>query len=303
LTDAVERWQPDAVLLFGWSFRSHLQALRHFHGRVPVLFRGDSTLVDEGGGLRTWARRLFLRWVYRHVDAALYVGQHNRRYYEAHGLTGDQLFWVPHVVENERFYDPDGQYAAEAQRWRHTLGIQADDRAVLFAGKLEHKKAPDVFLDAFLRLEATDRHLILAGSGPLEEALRQQAGAHPRVHFLGFQNQSRMPIVYRLGDVFVLPSRGPGETWGLAINEAMACGRPIVTTTRVGCAPDLVDEANGRAVVPDAPRALRDALAATLRPGVPEAMGRVSRKRIEAWSIDEAATRTQQALHQLLAHS
>jgi len=52
--------------------------------------------------------------------------------------------------------------------------------------------------------------------------------------------------VYRLGDVFVLPSRGPGETWGLALNEAMACGRPVIASDRVGGARDLiVHGANG----------------------------------------------------------
>ena len=86
LIPAVEAWNPDALLVFGWNYWSHLTALRYFKGRVPVYFRGDSTLLDEQGGLRTWARRLFLRWVYRHVDAALYVGQHNRAYFKAHGF-------------------------------------------------------------------------------------------------------------------------------------------------------------------------------------------------------------------------
>jgi hypothetical protein len=62
-----------------------------------------------------------------------------------------------------------------------------------------------------------------------------------RVLFLPFQNQSRMPIVYRLGDALVLPS-GYGETWGLAVNEAQACGRPSLVSDCVGCARDIVRE-------------------------------------------------------------
>jgi glycosyltransferase involved in cell wall biosynthesis len=49
-----------------------------------------------------------------------------------------------------------------------------------------------------------------------------------------------MPLVYRLGDVFVLPSKGPGETWGLAINEAMACGRPVIASDKCGAAADMI---------------------------------------------------------------
>ena len=50
-----------------------------------------------------------------------------------------------------------------------------------------------------------------------------------------------MPIWYRVADVFCLPSRGPGETWGLAVNEALACGCRVIVSDRVGCAEDLVN--------------------------------------------------------------
>jgi glycosyltransferase involved in cell wall biosynthesis len=49
-----------------------------------------------------------------------------------------------------------------------------------------------------------------------------------------------MPVVYRLANVFVLPSTGPGETWGLAVNEAMACSRAVIVSDKCGCAQDLV---------------------------------------------------------------
>lgn len=62
-----------------------------------------------------------------------------------------------------------------------------------------------------------------------------------RVLFLPFQNQSQMPLVYRLGDILVLPS-GYGETWGLAVNEAQACGRPSLVSDCVGCGRDLIRE-------------------------------------------------------------
>jgi glycosyltransferase involved in cell wall biosynthesis len=51
-----------------------------------------------------------------------------------------------------------------------------------------------------------------------------------------------MPVVYRLADVFVLPSKGPGETWGLSVNEAMACAKPVIVSDKCGCAADLVHE-------------------------------------------------------------
>jgi len=296
LVSAVEDWGPDAVLIFGWNYQAHLRALHQFHGRVPVLFRGDSTLLDESPGPRKWLRRLFLSWMYRYVDVALYVGKSNRDYFEAHGFGEDELAWVPHAIDNERFANAEGA-EEEASRWRSELGISEGAPVLLFAGKVGSKKAPDVLVDAFLGLEEEQVHLAIVGSGPMEDGLKEHVGSHSHVHFLGFQNQSRMPVVYRLGDVFVLPSRGPGETWGLAVNEAMACGRPVVVSSNVGCAPDLVDETNGAVVPPDDAAALREALENLLSdPEERRRMGERSAERIQNWSIDEAAIRTVEAV-------
>src|SRR5262249_55824285 len=107
--------------------------------------------------------------------------------------------------------------------------------------KFIDKKDPGLLLDAFTR--TTHRaHLVLIGNGALEDTLRARAAGHRNVHFLPFQNQRIMPAVYRLSDLFVLPSRGPGETWVLALNEAMASGRPVIAGSKCGGARDLVDE-------------------------------------------------------------
>jgi glycosyltransferase involved in cell wall biosynthesis len=300
---AIGAYKPDAILIYGWNYRTHLRVLRHFHGRVPVFFRGDSTLIDEAGGPRTWLRRLVLRWVYRHVDTALYVGQNNRAYYEAHGLKDDQLVWVPHAIENKRFADPNGAHSTRAMNWRRELGIPTGAPTAVFAGKLSRKKAPGLLLDSFRKLKHPDAHLVIAGSGPLEQRLRNNAPSN--VHFVGFQNQSAMPAVYRIGDVFALPSRGPGETWGLAINEAMASGRAVIASNRVGCAPDLIDEGkNGFVFSSENVIALKNALSAVLGNQKKGArMGAISKEKIQEWSIPEAAQRTERAVSRRLTHS
>ena len=304
LVPAVEAWRPDAVLVVGWSYKAHLQALRAFSGRIPVLFRGDSTLLDERPGLkgraRSAARRLALRWVYGHVDHALYVGQHNRAYFLAHGLEERQLSWAPHAVDNDRFADPGGDPEAQALDWRRSLGIADPQRAAVFVGKLEAKKAPDVLLDAFLSGLSGLDHLVFCGTGPLEGELERTASGRPDVHFVGFQNQSRMPVAYRLGSVVVLPSLGPGETWGLAVNEAMACGRPAVVSDRVGCAPDLIRPDTGRVVPAGDAAALAAALAVVSTPGAADEMGAAARDLIGEWTLDEAAARIADAVHSLV---
>jgi glycosyltransferase involved in cell wall biosynthesis len=87
-----------------------------------------------------------------------------------------------------------------------------------------------------------DALAVFVGSGELEPALRADAEAlGARAHFAGFKNQSELPRYYAAADVLVLPSDG-GETWGLVVNEAMACGLPAIVSDAVGCAPDLIEE-------------------------------------------------------------
>src|SRR6202012_1368462 len=147
LVKEIGGWAPDAILVFGWNFNSHLKCLRHFHGKTRILFRGDSTLLGEKPGMKKLARRLFLKWVYRHVDYALYVGTHNKNYFLRHGIPEERLLFAPHAVDTDRFAGPDDAYPAEANAWRSELGIKQDDFVMLFAGKLEPTKNPFFILD------------------------------------------------------------------------------------------------------------------------------------------------------------
>jgi glycosyltransferase involved in cell wall biosynthesis len=250
LIKSIKSWKPDSVLIAGWSYKSHLIAMRYFKGKIPVYFRGDSTLLGEKPGIKKSLRRLFLRWVYSYADYAFYAGTRNKEYFLAHGLKEKQLIFAPHSVENERFEDISGEYNKKALQWRSELGIKEDEIAFLFAGKFQKVKQPVMLLEAFIKLVRSGglnnpkAHLILVGSGELEEQLRKNSynhtSIHPYIHILPFQNQSLMPVVYRLGDVYMLTSKS--ETWGLAVNEAMSCGKPVIVSDKVGCAVDLVKE-------------------------------------------------------------
>lgn len=242
LKEEIEEWKPDAILIFGWSFKSHLECMRYFHRKVPIIFRGDSTLLDERPGVRKLFRRLFLRWVYRYVDYVLYVGKNNKAYFLKHGLKDNQLFFAPHAIDNQRFSEPAELYDRQAADWRNELNIKVDDLAILFVGKLEPKKNPEFLLEVLKNIASERLKIIIVGNGILEEQLKIATAGDPRVIFLDFQNQSKMPVIYRLGDVFILPSKGPGETWGLAANEAMASGRALILSEKVGCANDLIRE-------------------------------------------------------------
>lgn len=288
LIKQMEEWKPDAVLVFGWAYQSHLKVLRHFKGKVPVFFRGDSTLIDRPSNIKNRLKKRLITWVYTHIDHAFYVGTHNREYFLKHGLQPHQLSFAPHAIENNRFAV---DRKAEAILLRESLGLTGKDILVLFAGKLEHKKDPDLLLRAFSALNLPDAHLLFAGNGVLEEKLKAESLSWKNVHFLDFQNQTIMPVVYQACDLFVLPSCGPGETWGLAVNEAMACGKAILVSDKVGCAVDLVKPGiNGEIFKASDLESLKNCLTGLIdQPEKLSLLGEASRTIIKDWNFDHIA--------------
>lgn len=238
LNKQIEDWEADAILVYGWAWHSHLKAMRYFKGKIPVYFRGDSTLLNEPKGFKKLLRTLYLKWVYKHVDHAFYVGTNNKAYYLKYGLKDDQLSFAPHAIDNDRFIQ---DRSAEAAEFRSSLKLKEEDILLLFAGKFEPVKNAKLLLSAFIKTEQPNVHLLMVGNGIEEAELKAMAADSNKaaqIHFEGFKNQSYIPVVYQAADLFCLPS--VSETWGLAVNEAMACGKAVLVSDKVGCAIDLV---------------------------------------------------------------
>ncbi|MBU6157443.1 MAG: glycosyltransferase family 4 protein [Bacteroidetes bacterium] len=302
LIQRIKIYNPDAILIYGWSFHSHLKALRHFKGKIPVLFRGDSTLLNETSKLsfKKILRRIFLRWVYRSVDKVFYVGLSNKQYFLSNGLHTDQLIFAPHAIDNERFFLNNEYYEKEASLWRKQLNIPENSMVFLFAGKLEPKKNPLLLLDAFQSISDASIRLVLVGNGILERDIKDKAKNDPRIIFLDFQNQSRMPIVYRLGDVFILPSRGPGETWGLSVNEVLACGRSAILSDKCGCAVDL-NIANNSVFTSGDKNMLVGVMNKYINQGRNDLQKMTSsiQQQIQPWSLENVASAIEETVHSL----
>ena len=246
LIKEIEAWKADAILIYGWAYLAHLKAIYYFKNKIPVFFRGDSTLLNKSNKIKSFCKTIFLTWIYKHVDHAFYVGTNNKAYFKKFGLKNEQLTFVPHAIDNERF---SKDHATEAAALRQKLGISTEDILILFAGKLELVKNPVLLLEAFETLNQQNTHLLFVGNGPLEKELKAKKSmlkTASRIHFLNFQNQSAMPFIYQSCDLFCLPSNS--ETWGLAVNEAMACGKAVLVSDKVGCAADLVLEGKNGAI-------------------------------------------------------
>jgi glycosyltransferase involved in cell wall biosynthesis len=239
LIRAVKDWQADAVLVYGWSFKSHLKSMRYFHGKIPVFFRGDSTFIGKRNGLKSFLRLVFLKWVYRHVDKALFVGTNNKEYYVKAGMKTNQLVFCPHSVDNCRFMQGKIDYKTMAVKWKKELNVGLLSTVFLYAGKIDDNKNVRLLIETFIKVPGNN-YLIIAGNGILENELKNSFSDYKNIYFLPFQNQQTMPVLYRMADVFVLPSKS--ETWGVSINEAMACGKALLVSDSCGAAKDLVIE-------------------------------------------------------------
>jgi len=245
---ALLRQKPfDACLIFGWGHKSSLQAIHAcWRYGIPVLMRGDSQLTTRRSRLKTIVKYLPYRWFLPRLSAHLYVGQRNKAYLRYYGVREEQLFFVPHFVDNDYFATHVQEIARHGKQLalRDHLGIPRHTFVVLYVGKFTPVKRPQDFVRAVVKIRQLSHtipvHAILVGDGPLR--LELQALAQPaadRIHFVGFRNQSELPLFYQTADVLILPG---DETWGLVVNEAMACGRPAIVSEAAGCSPDLIVE-------------------------------------------------------------
>jgi glycosyltransferase involved in cell wall biosynthesis len=239
---AIEDARPDVVLLPGWNCKGLVRALLACNRlRIPVLYRGDTNLWQRPGGLKRVVWSIKNRLLLNRFSGFLAVGKRARIFLREHGVSSECIVDSPHAVDGARIRRDAGDAMTPAgrARVRAELGLKGTDFVVLLAGKLEPRKDPETAIRAMSELGA-DAVLVICGSGELEQSCRRVAlETRTRVLWLGFRNQSELPRLYAAADALVLPS--VSETWGLAVNEAMAVGTPCVVSDAVGCAPDLID--------------------------------------------------------------
>ena len=296
----------DAAIVSGWYLKSYLQAIRACRQqRVPVFLRGDSQLKTARSLLKRVAKAFAYRILLNAVDGHLYVGESNREYLRHYGVPEARLFFVPHLVDDRWFAaqaaNARARGAAAAQRAEFALG--KDTAVALFVGRLVASKRPLDFVDAVAGA-SRDRNIagVIAGSGPLESELRERITAlGAPVQLVGFVNQSALPALYASAQMLVLPSDA-SETWGLVVNEAMACGIPAVVSDAVGCARDVIEPSTGRTYPVGDVTALAAAicqLADRLERAPDEIVQALSAK-TAAYSAGAAAERTLTAIEQVL---
>ena len=235
----------DAFIVQGWYLKSFWQAMSAcWRTGTPILVRGDSQLETDKSFLKRTLKYPFYRLFVPKFNACLAVGKRSEDYFKYYGARENKIFFTPHCVDNDFF-----EIKAEENKNRRVelinkYNIPKDSTVFLFVGKLISKKKPQDFLKAIKIACSTIPNIfgLIVGDGHLRNELESIIKNETiPANLTGFINQSQLPEVYAVSDFIVLPSDA-GETWGLVVNEAMACGLPAIVSSEAGCSEDLILE-------------------------------------------------------------
>jgi len=185
---------------------------------------------------------------------------------------------VPNGIDPSQFRaTPQIEAQAAAIRARHGPSI------VLFVGRLVYYKGLPYLLKAMMEIQA---RLLIIGEGPLEKGLRELVKSldlSRKVVFLRPVSEETLAAHYHACDVFVLPSTTNSEAFGLVQLEAMACGKPVVSTNLPTGVPYVNQHGKtGFILPPRDPEALARAINTLLDdPGLRENFGQYAKRRVE----------------------
>ncbi|MEJ1969761.1 MAG: glycosyltransferase family 4 protein [Rhizomicrobium sp.] len=274
------------VYIHGMNYLTHIGCmLAAVLSGKRLILRTITYDVTKPRGLKGFVRNAIYRLMFKLPSAFLYIGKHNRDFFVNHGVAQRKLVHAPHVVDNAFFAAKDA--ALREQDVKARLGLAADDGVIAFVGKMSERKQCSALFQAFVEADLGPKWtLVFVGTGDKWDELHALAAdTAARVIFTGFLNQIELCDIYKITDIFALPSLS--ETWGLVVNEAQNFGCAVVASDKVGCAPDLVEGRSGLIHPAGDVAALAGALRRlALDPALLEAMQAGARRTIAQWDVE-----------------
>jgi glycosyltransferase involved in cell wall biosynthesis len=223
---ALSAARPDCVAVSGWStFASQAALVWCRLRRVPYLLIVESHDQGPRPGWRKLVKGAVVPPIVRGASGVLVTGTLARRSMLARGARPERIRVFANTVEVEAWRARAAELAPGREELRAGFGLASDDVAVLCVAR----RAPEKGLDT------------------LEEAVAQADG-RLRLVVVSDLPHERVLEAYVAADVFALLSRR--EPWGVVVNEAAACGLPLLLSDRVGAAPDLLHDGENGFLVP-----------------------------------------------------
>lgn len=273
----------DAIVICGYSSPTAMAAMAWLRlHRIPFYMEVDGGLVRPD----SWGKYHFKRSLVRMASRWLSSGPSTTEYLVHYGADRKRVLEYPFTSLWASDILPQIPTVEEKQALRRELEMP-ESRIVLYVGRFTRAKGMDALLEAATSLEP-DTGVYFVGGEPEQAHLRFCENQNlSNVHFVGFKKKEKLADYYKAADVFVLPTQS--DVWGLVINEAMACGLPVITTDRCVAGLELVEEGLSGALVPvDDRQALVDALRRVLK-GDLRQMGAAALEKIRPYTIENMA--------------
>ena len=203
----------------------------------------------KGNMKRVWWKEAYKKYLVRNCQSAFVAGTPQARYVAQLGIPEEKVF-QPGSCSIDNDYWEAASAKARAGQGQLRNDYDLPEKYFLCVARFIDCKNLPFLLDSYAQYcRESDEPwgLVLCGSGELEPSLRRQADKLQLgdIRFVGFRQVGDLPVYYGLASAFVLAS-SVIECWGLVVNEAMACGLPVLVSNQVGSAEDLVvDGVNG----------------------------------------------------------
>lgn len=294
----LRRERPDVfVSLYGdYAFAS--AALAAKAQRTPVVIHAMRTFSS-------WRRRTMVREAAKYalfpiVDAVQVSGPDSREYAEGYGAAPRQVFPIREEIDLPFWTQAADARESDRRAVRAAHGLSGC--VLLYVGRLWRGKGIASLIDAYaaLRTARVDCSLVLVGAGADEERLRARTRGLDGVVFAGFAEGPELRAWYSAADVFVFPTLG--DPYGHVVQEAMASGLPVITTTAAGDIADRVVEGETGYLVPpeDVPSLARRMRLLAEDPELRSRLGASGNERIQDWSTELWAARFEEMIFAVL---
>jgi glycosyltransferase involved in cell wall biosynthesis len=283
---ALNRFRPNSIICGGYNYPAFWEALTwakvhsvHFAAWV------ESTSRDQRSRsiLTEFVKRRFIR----NCSSFAVPGKSSFEYVRSMGVPAERIHTAPNAVDIQRFANLARSVREREAQCRAELGLPP--RYFVYAGRVTREKGIFHLLEAYTQLAPELRSqigLVLVGEETARNELMNDAAkvSPGTVVFPGFVQRDQLAAFYALAEALVFPTLS--DPWGLVVNEAMACGLPIIATDVAGCTADLVQDRENGYVIPAANvDKLAEAMAAFASdPRLASRMGERSARLIESFS-------------------
>jgi len=259
------RSRPDVLVLSGGyqHLTTQLALVLAKVLEIPTVYRSDEfERIPSRRGPLIGLRNLIENATISSSDTVICPGLRAANYNVARGKKREAIFISPYTTEDDGFFiATTRRFRTEIQQCRKELGVPHEN-VLLYVGALSREKGILSLIEAFrsVLLEFPDTALVLAGKGPLEDALKVTAKMDLAQHLFlpGFIQGETKAKFYSIATVFVLPTQR--DLWGIVVNEAMLSGLPVVTTVSAGASEMVINGASGLVLEEGTPANLAGAM-------------------------------------------